>query len=230
MSFRPFADNLGNPNITYRYGTAQGVSAKIIEAAQREEAVDALHARMRAISGDPEGSDPEPYISPKDLETLTNFRALADHIHWAGAHEIGMHRSRFPARPGSEAPRGRVWNGSKWQPVKNELIKKIVLREAGETHHGYICGKLAIARPTQLVAFCDDGKLYSERGQGDLIASYGEGWGRLPESELMEPALASGHLYAVDTGAYLKPLKARLLEQIPEDVLATVNLQDFNLA
>lgn len=206
-------------DVKYRNAPPPRLVEQIKVEKKRKEAVEALSEHMREISGDHSGSKPRPYLSPADFATLNKFRVLADDIDWAGSEVIDLRIHRLS--PNLEWPvlNAKVWNGSPWQPVKNGLMKAITSRRTGEQHRAYIFGELGVAQK-QLVAFADDGLLYSERGP-ELQVSYGDGWGCLPEPEMLEPALAAGNLYGVDAGSFKKPLQDRLIACIPKSALVS---------
>ncbi|MFI5271172.1 MAG: hypothetical protein ACHQT9_03965 [Candidatus Saccharimonadales bacterium] len=207
---------------------------KIRAGTAEKDAIAKFREHIIDISGDHEGSDPEAYLSPTDYTTLMNFVDLADHIGWAGAQTIGLktHRtySTLIEPSGEEKPVGlKAWSASPRQPARNGLMQAIMLRRAGEEHKAFVFGKLSVADPDQLVAIADDGNLYSQREMDGTQQSYGQGWGRLPNPEIIEPVMATGQHYGVDANAFRKPMLKWLIELVPKSALEHVDLEDFDL-
>jgi hypothetical protein len=207
--------------IRHRYGTS-GIAARLVVEANEKAAAEALRAHMLEISGDPQGSNPRDYLSEKDATMLSNFVNLANHIHWAGASVLELHTSRIPGK--------LVWNGKHTQPAKNNLVRAMTMHQVGETHRGYVIGSLSIGQPSPTVAVGDDGLLYSERSIHMLQPSYGDGMGRLPDADILEPMIGVGQMHGVTTGNYHKKLIDVLMAGIPDEALLGVDLHNFGLA
>ena len=192
--------------IPYRDTDPATYDEKIHEGSVEKDAIKEFREHILAISSDHRGSDPEDYLSPTDYSTLMNFVDLADHVGWPGAQSIGLKKHRVHYGSGGRHLGFKAWNASPRQPDRNGLMQAIMLRKAGQKHRGYIFGRLAVGDPHQMVAIADDGRLYSQREMDGTQKSYGKGWGRLPDPEIIEPVLAPGQLYGVDTKAFRKPM------------------------
>jgi hypothetical protein len=146
---------------------------------------------MEIISDNPEGSDPSDYLSPEDAETVRKFHGLYDSLNWLEADQLeGMKTGPSDRIPG--------WKEAE-HVAKAALTKRLFYRHpaGGEPQPGIIFAKLSTSNPRQLVALRADGKLVSKRGT-ELEKSYGIGWGKLPDKDIMEPALPAGCSYGVD--------------------------------
>lgn len=188
MSFAPFDKHPGNPAIPHRE----------IGSAEYKEAVDRLAAHMYKISDDPSGSNPADYLSPEDADFCARFVEVANQHGWPHAGVIEM---RTPGR--ALAPVGWLLFRDKSVPTWTKPLRtakagltKVLFFPRQEEHKGYVFGRLG-ASLRQPVALCDDGLLRSLRGR-ELYKSKGLGWGRLPDPDLLKPALGIGKCEGVD--------------------------------
>lgn len=260
IRFNPFHDNLGNPDIKFRsasdFASREHTSAfkeltdHMIEISDdpsgsnpeeylAPEDVETLHNfwQLAEDLGWPEASTLTMRKGRSSLTLPWTAYSVAYGGLRRGLHRVTKNFKNYsfgdydPARR-TDGKRENVpiWVKPQTTAIRG-LTKAAISRRTGESHKGYIFARLGFEHPTQLVAFCDDGKLRSLRGR-ELSRSYALGWGRLPDAELVEPVLASGRTHGVDIVNYgSKSLSRTLLLHIDSNLIkdSGIDIADYDL-